>query len=306
MKNGRKGHLLKYMSQNYELYLFLLPALIYIIIFAYLPIGGVQIAFRKFSGVTGIWGGRWVGLKYFRDFFSSYYFWPVITNTLTISLYSLVVGFPIPILFALLLNEIKSLRFRRIVQTVSYAPHFISTVVMVSMLNTFFAQSTGLVNFAREALGFPARDFMGDPSVFSHMYVWSGIWQETGWGSIIYIAALSAIDTEQYEAARIDGANTLQRIWYIDLPSISGTMIIMLILRCGSILSVGYEKVYLMQNDLNLTTSEVISTYVYRRGLIKADFSFSTAVGLFNNVINFILLTGVNYAAGKLGDPSLF
>lgn len=301
-----KRTLWKRISKNWELYLFILPALVWYLIFTYGPLYGVQIAFRDFNGALGIWGSKWVGMKHFETFFTSYSFVRLLSNTLFLSLYSLVAAFPFPIILALMLNELRSVRYKKVVQTVTYAPHFISTVVMVGMLTLFFSPSMGVVNTVIEKFGGEAKDFMTDPTLFRHLYVWSGVWQGTGWGSVIYLAALSAVDPQQHEAAVIDGASRLQRIWYINLPVLLPTITILLILNCGSILSVGYEKVLLMQNDLTLDVSEVISTYVYKRGLLKAEYSFSAAVGLFNNVVNVTLLLVVNAITRKLGQTSLF
>lgn len=292
--------------KDYELYLFLLPAVIYYLIFAYGPLYGLQIAFKDFNGSLGIWGSKWVGLKHFKSFFDSYYFWPLIKNTLAISVYSILAGFPIPIIIALMLNEVRNAKYKKFIQTIIYAPHFISTVVLVGIIIIVLSPTYGLVNLALKGLGFETKSFMTDPNAFRHIYVWSGIWQNAGWNSIIYIAALASIDPSIYEAATIDGASRLERIWYINVPSIIPTMIILLILNTGSMMNVGFEKVFLMQNDLNSTTSDVISTYIYRRGLINADYSFSTAVGLFNNVINFILLITVNAITRKFSETSLF
>jgi len=296
----------KRIKKNYEMYLFLLPAVIWYVLFQYGPMYGVQIAFRDFNGSFGIWGSPWVGFKHFRNFFSSYYFWPLLRNTLLLSLYSLVAGFPIPILLALMLNELKNYKYRKLVQTVTYAPHFISTVVMVGMIIIVLSPRYGIVNTAMRALGMETKYFMTDPGMFRHIYVWSGIWQRAGWGSIIYLAALSAVDPEQHEAAIIDGAGRLQRIWYINIPVLLPTMTILLILNLGSVMNVGFEKVLLMQNDLIMDTADVISTYVYRRGLLRAEFSFASAIGMFNNVVNFTLLIIVNGITRKISETSLF
>lgn len=291
---------------NYELYLFILPTVIYFLIFHYAPIYGVQLAFKDFVATKGIWGSPWVGFKHFEMFFSSHYFWEIIGNTIGISLYALIAGFPIPIIFALMLNEISSKRYKKLVQTVAYAPHFISTVVMVGMLYIFLHPVYGIVNTLIKFLGFEPVDFINKPEYFKSLYVWSGIWQSTGWNSVIYFAVLSNIDPEQHEAAIIDGASRLQRIWYINIPVLIPTAIILLILNMGRIMSVGFEKVYLMQTPLNINASEVISTYVYKIGLQGARFSFTTAIGLFDSVINFLLLITVNKLAKKLSSTSLW
>ena len=301
-----KKTLWKRIAVNYEMYFFLLPAIVYYIIFHYGPLYGLQIAFKDFNGALGIWGSKWVGLKHFNNFFSSYYFWLLIKNTLVLSIYSLIAGFPMPIILALMLNEVKSNKYKKFVQTVTYAPHFISTVVLVGTIVIIFSPTYGLVNQMLKLLGMEVQSFMTNPKLFRHIYVWSGVWQSTGWGSIIYIASLSSVDHEQYEAATIDGASRIQRIRYINIPVLIPIMTILLIMNAGSIMNVGFEKVLLMQNDLIMDVADVISTYVYRRGLIRAEFSFSSAIGLFNNVANFILLMIVNGITRKLGETSLF
>ena len=286
-------------------YLLLLPAVAYVILFCYTPMYGLQIAFKDYKGALGIVGSRWVGLKHFRSFFNSYNFLQLLRNTLALSLYSLAAGFPLPILLALLLNETKS-RFKRFSQTVLYAPHFISMVVMVGMLNTLFSPSMGVINTLREALGMERYYYMAQPSAFRHLYVWSGVWQNIGWDAVIYLAALSAVDPSLHEAAMIDGASRIQRITHINLPTILPTIVILFIMAVGRVASVGYEKVYLLQNDLNVDVSEVISTYVYKRGVLNSNYSFSTAVGLFNNVVNIALLLMANFISRRLGETSLF
>ncbi len=286
-------------------YLLLLPAVAYVILFCYTPMYGLQIAFKDYKGALGIAGSRWVGLKHFRSFFNSYNFLQLLRNTLALSLYSLAAGFPLPILLALLLNETKS-RFKRFSQTVLYAPHFISMVVMVGMLNTLFSPSMGVINTLREALGMERYYYMAQPSAFRHLYVWSGVWQNIGWDAVIYLAALSAVDPSLHEAAMIDGASRIQRITHINLPTILPTIVILFIMAVGRVASVGYEKVYLLQNDLNVDVSEVISTYVYKRGVLNSNYSFSTAVGLFNNVVNIALLLMANFISRRLGETSLF
>ena len=286
-------------------YLLLLPAVAYVILFCYTPMYGLQIAFKDYKGALGIAGSRWVGLKHFRSFFNSYNFLQLLRNTLALSLYSLAAGFPLPILLALLLNETKS-RFKRFSQTVLYAPHFISMVVMVGMLNTLFSPSMGVINTLREALGMERYYYMAHPSAFRHLYGWSGVWQNIGWDAVIYLAALSAVDPSLHEAAMIDGASRIQRITHINLPTILPTIVILFIMAVGRVASVGYEKVYLLQNDLNVDVSEVISTYVYKRGVLNSNYSFSTAVGLFNNVVNIALLLMANFISRRLGETSLF
>ncbi len=288
-----------------EYYLLILPALVYVLIFCYGPMYGIQIAFKDYKMSRGIWDSKWVGLMHFKDFFQGYYFWNLIKNTLLLSLYNLIVTFPIPIIVALIINELKG-RYKKVVQTVLYAPHFISTVVLVGMIGIMFSPSVGVVNQFLNLLGIDSIYFMGDSRYFRHMYVWSGLWQQMGWSAIIYIAALSGVDPALHEAASIDGATRMQRILHINLPCIAPTIIIMLILAVGSIANVGYEKVFLMQNSLNQDVSEVISTYVYKRGIIDTNYSFSTAVNLFNNVVNLILLLIANTVSRKFSESSLF
>ena len=286
-------------------YLLILPALLYVLIFNYGPLYGLQIAFKNYKVSLGMWNSRFVGFRNFIDFFNGYNFWTLIKNTLGLSLYEIVIGFPIPIFVALVLNEMGT-KSKRVLQTVLYAPHFISTVVLVGIINVMFSPSMGVVNTVIEALGGESIYFMGKPEYFRHIYAWSGIWQEMGWSAIIYLAALSSVDPAHLEAAEIDGATRLQKIRYINIPTILPTIIITLILKFGRIVTVGYEKVYLLQNELNLDVSEVISTYVYKRGIVDSSYSFSTAVGLFNNVVNVTMLLIVNKIAKKVSDTSLF
>lgn len=303
--NKNKKTLVSRMWKYREYYLLLLPAIVYVLIFDYGPLYGVQIAFKNFKGSLGITGSRWIGFQHFIDFFNGFYFWELIRNTLILSAYNLLVSFPIPIIIALILNEAGD-KLKRVSQTILYAPHFISTVVLIGMVGTMFSKSTGVVNAALEALGFSRYYFLGEPEAFRHLYVWSGVWQNMGWSAIIYIAALSGVDPSLHEAASIDGASRMQRIRHINIPCIMPTIIIMLIMAVGRIASVGYEKVYLLQNDLNIEVSQVISTYVYERGIINASYSFSTAVGLFNNVINVAMLLIANAISRKISETSLF
>ena len=290
-------------SKDY--YLMLLPAVILVIMFNYAPLYGLQIAFKNYKVSLGVGGSPWIGLKNFTDFFQSYYFGTLLKNTLLLSLYTLVVGFPIPIIIALILNELKG-NFKKFTQTVLYAPHFISVVVLVSILNAMLSPSQGVVNTILEMFGMERNYFMANPEYFRHLYVWSGVWQGMGWGAIIYLAALSGVDPSLHEAADMDGATRIQKIIHINLPAIMPTIIIMLILRMGEIASVGYEKVYLMQNSMNVETAEVISTYVYKRGIINSNYSFSTAVDLFKNVVNVILVLIANEISKRVSETSLF
>lgn len=286
----------KSFKKNWELYLLLTPVILYFVVFHYFPLYGLQIAFKDFIATKGISGSPWVGLKHFERFFDSYYFWRLIKNTVGIGVFTLLVSFPVPIILALMLNEVKSLRYKKFVQTVIYAPHFLSTVVVVGML-LLFLKSDGLVNQVIMLFGGNSIDFITEPGWFKTLFVFSDVWQTMGWSSIIYIAALAAVDPAQHEAAMIDGASKFQRIIHINIPAIMPTIVILFILNAGSVMAVGFEKVFLMQNDLNMSTSDVISTFVYRSGILEAQYSFSAAVGLFNSLINFIMLIMVNQIA---------
>ncbi len=295
--------------KNWQLYLFLLLPVAYIILFKYVPMGGVIIAFKDFKMKYGIWGSDWVGFDNFLRFFKTYQFTKVVKNTLIISLYSLVAGFPIPIIFALMMNCVKNEKIKKTVQSITCLPHFISTVVMVGIIFQLFNPRNGLYGVIVEAItgNFPT-DINASPDGFRHLYIWSGVWKGFGWGSIIYTAALAGVDPTYHEAAQIDGATRLQRIWHIDLPAIAPTIVTMLILRVGDIMSVGFEKVYLMQNGMNLAASEIISTYEYQVGLAgsSTNFSYAAAIGLFNSVINLIMIIIVNRAAKKMSGTSLW
>lgn len=306
MKQLAKSKFWQKALRNWQLYLMFLPVFLYFLIFHYFPMYGIQIAFKDFSGALGIWGSPWVGLTHFERFFNSNNFGEVLWNTVTISLYSLVVSFPCPIILALMLNEVKNRFFKKTVQTVTYAPYFISVVVLAGMVILFLSPQSGVFNMMREALGMEPINFMYEGKYFKTIYVLSGVWQNTGWGSIIYLSALAGIDPALHEAAVIDGASRLKRIWHINLPGILPTVCIMLIMNCGSIMNVGFEKVFLLMNDINRSSAEVISTYVYKVGLQQSQYSFSTAIGLFNSIINFILLISVNTIVKKLDQTSLF
>ena len=303
-----KGNLWRRIARNWGLYLLLLPALTLLICFTYKPMYGVLIAFKEYKPVKGILGSAWADpwYKYFKKFFDSFQFKTTIRNTLVITLYSMLVMFPVPIILALGINQLKNRTYRKIFQTVTYMPHFISTVVMVGLLTLLLSPGSGLLGAICGMLGIEAPNFLGQPSAFKHLYVWSDVWQHVGWDSIIYIAALSSVDPSLYEAATVDGATNLQKIKYVDIPMLVPTAVIMLIMRFGSLMSLGFEKVYLMQNDLNLTASEVISTYVYKIGIINVQYSYSAAINLFSTVINFILLILVNQISKKVSDNSLW
>lgn len=295
-----------YMKGHYDLYLLLLPAILYTAVFLYIPMYGVLMAFQDYSPVKGIIGSNFVGLKHFKNFFSTYMAKQIISNTVILSGYSLLASFPFPVILALMLNYCVNRRFGKIVQTVTYMPYFISVMVLVGMMNIFFSTNYGVVNTVLQALGIEPFSFMSSEKSFRHMYVWSGIWQGMGYSSVIYFAALSGIDPTLYEAAELDGASKLQRIRYIDLPSIMPTVIIMLIMSAGNLMSIGFEKAYLMQNDRNSGVSEIIATYVYKVGLIDARYSFSAAINLFNSAINFVILIVINKISRKLSDTSLW
>ena len=293
-------------ARNWELYLFVLPAVIFFVIFRYWPMYGVQIAFRNFVPTLGIIGSPWVGMRHFSRFISGPHFVRLLRNTLGLSVYALVVGFPAPIILALLVNEVRVTWFKKTVQTITYAPNFISMVVMVGMLISFLSPSTGIINRLIVLFGGTKISFFARPEWFRTTYVLSGVWQRTGWGSIIYLAALAGIDPQLHEAATIDGASRLQRIFHINLPGIAPTIIILLILNVGNIMQVGFEKAYLMQTALNLETSEIIATYVYKVGILGTQFSYTAAVGLFDSVINFALLVAVNAIAKRVSETSLW
>ena len=292
--------------QSWQLYVILLVPFLWLIIFRYVPMYGLQLAFKNFRSSRGIWGSPWVGLAHFKRFFTSPSSWMVIRNTVTLSLYSIAASFPFAIILALCLNELRNEKTKKFIQTVTYAPYFISTVVMVSIIFQILDPRIGIINRIIMLFGGKSINFMAMPQYFSHIYVWSGVWQSNGYNAIIYLAALSAINPELHEAAIVDGCNKFQRIWYIDLPQIKPTIIIMLILNMGYVMSIGFEKVYLMQNPLNIEASEVMSTYIYRVGLINFDYSYSTAISFINSIINLVLLITVNTIAKKLGEEVLW
>ena len=304
--NQRKGHDGRVLRRDASLWLFCIPGIVLTFIFSYIPMYGIQLAFKRFNATAGIWGSDWQGLYYFKRFFESPYFESTIWNTLVISFYGLLVSFPIPIILALLLNSLHHKRYRKLIQTVTYAPNFISVVVMCGMIILFLSPTVGVINSVLHLFGMDPVNFMAKQEYWRHIYVWTGVWQTAGWSSVIFFAALAGVSPELHEAARCDGATKFQLIRHIDFPSILPTATILLILNCGSILSVGFEKAYLLQNNLNLSVSEIISTYVYKVGLINNDISYSTAIGLFNTLINLVLLLMVNKIADKLSGNSLW
>lgn len=302
---SKKGNIWHRVYSDRALYLLLLPSLIIMFIFTYLPMYGVVIAFKDFTPAKGIMGSSWAGLKYFKQYFNSYQFWPTIKNTLFLSIYSIVVTFPLPILLALVCNQMRTGKFKKIFQVSTYLPHFISTVVMCGMIILFLSPSSGVIAKLLSFIGIQMPNVMGSAGAFPSVYVWTEVWQHLGWDSILYIAALAAIDPSLYEAATMDGASKWQKMLKIDIPLLMPTATVMFILRMGSVMNVGFEKVYLLQNNLNTASSEIISTYVYKMGLVSSQYSLSSAIGLFNNLINLVLLVSVNYISKKMSDTSL-
>ncbi|TCC66522.1 sugar ABC transporter permease [Kribbella pittospori] len=294
------------LRRHWQLYLLIILPLAYFAIFKYIPIANAVIAFKNYSPVKGPWGSDWVGFKNFELFFQNPVFWTLVKNTFFLAAYTVLASFPIPIILAIALNEIRNGRFKKTVQLVTYAPYFISTVVVVSMTILVLSPRLGFVNDAIGLFGVPQIDFLGRPDYFRHIYVWSDVWQTTGYSAVIYLAALSGIDPALHESARIDGASRLQRIWNVDLPGIMPTAVIILVLGVGNIMSIGFEKAFLLQNPLNTAQSEIIATYVYKTGLLNADFSMATAIGLFNSVINLFLLLGVNFVAKRITGNGLW
>ena len=302
----RKKTWLERMKGNWDLLLFCLPGIVVTVIYHYIPIYGIQIGFKNYKIASGIVGSTWTGLENFRRFFSGAYAWLTIKNTLILSAYSMVSGFPMAVILALLLNSFRHKKYRKVIQAVTYAPHFISTVVMCGMIILFLSPRVGVINTVLAAMGNERINFMSKSEYWRHIYVWTGVWQGMGWSSVIYFAALAGVSPEYHEAAIVDGATKFQRMMHIDLPFLAPTMTMLLIMDCGSILSVGFEKAYALQNDLNQQVSEIISTYTYKMGIINNDQSFSTAVGLFNSVVNSILLITVNAITRKLSENSLW
>ena len=302
---SKKGNIWHRVYSDRALYLLLLPSFIIMFIFTYLPMYGVVIAFKDFTPAKGIMGSSWAGLKYFKQYFNSFQFWPTIKNTLILSIYSIVVTFPLPIVLALICNQMRTGKFKKIFQVSPYLPHFISTVVMCGMIILFLSPSSGVIAKLLSLIGIQMPNVMGSAGAFPSVYVWTEVWQHLGWDSILYIAALAAIDPSLYEAATMDGASKWQKMLKIDIPLLMPTATVMFILRMGSVMNVGFEKVYLLQNNLNTASSEIISTYVYKMGLVSSQYSLSSAIGLFNNLINLVLLVTVNYISKKMSDTSL-
>ncbi|MFD1414385.1 ABC transporter permease [Oceanobacillus jeddahense] len=305
MSSNRLERFKKNVLLNWRLYVFLLPAMIYFTIFHYIPMYGVQIAFKDFYATEGIIGSPWAGFEHFQRFFDSYYFWRLIKNTVILSLYQLIL-FPLPIIFALMLNELKNGAFKKWSQTLTYAPHFMSVVVIVGMLVAFLDPITGMVNHVITYFGGSSISFLTSPDWFRHIFVWSGQWQTLGWGTIIYLAALAGVNPELHEAAKMDGASRIQRIIHINIPAILPTIVVLFILNIGSFMAIGFEKVLLMQNNLNAETSDIIQTFVYQTGLLEGQYSFAAAIGLFDSIINLTLLIIVNQIARKTSENSLW
>lgn len=296
----------KIKSANWQFWVIIAVPIIYAIIFAYIPMAGIVLAFQDFSIRKGIFGSEWVGLRYFKQFLTSTSSVLVIKNTLILGIYSFLASFPVPILLAIGINEMRAKRYKKAVQMVTYAPYFISIVVLVGMMMQMMDLRSGIINVFIQKLGFSPINFFGDSKIFRHLYVWSGVWQSAGYASIIYLAALSGVSKELQEAAIVDGANRVKRILHVDIPAILPTIIIMLIFNCASIVSIGLDKVFLMQNSLNASVSEVISTFVYKVGVVNSNIGFSTAAGLFQSVVSFVLLVIVNRVCKKITENSLW
>lgn len=305
-KESLGKRIIRSFHNDWQLYILALPAVVYVLIFCYAPMYGLQIAFKDFTPSKGFANSEWIGFEHFRRLFSSYQFWPMMRNTIFISMYDLLAGFFPPIILALLVHNTTNKKFKSVVQTVTYAPHFISIVVLVSMMKLMLSPRAGVINTLIALLGGQKVDFMGSASAFPHIYVLSNIWQSVGWSSIIYLSALSGASQELYEAAKVDGANKLQRILHVDVPCIAPTAIIMLILASGRIMNGSTQKVLLMQNPTNLSTSEIIGTYVYKSGILDMQYGYSTAVGLFQSIVNVIMLVTVNKISQKVSDSSLW
>jgi putative aldouronate transport system permease protein len=306
LKTKRKETILNTFKRDYQLWLMILPAIIVVLIFNYIPMYGIQLAFRDFDFSKGLTGGKWQGLMYFKQFTGNYMFWPLMKNTIRISLTSILLGFPAPIFLALLFNQVRNTSAKKLLQTTVYLPHFISTVVMVGMLVVLLSPNTGIIGLLLKLVGLGGVNLLGSVSTFVPVYVGSDIWQHAGWGSIIYLAALSSVDSQLYDACKIDGAGKWQTMWHVDIPVLVPTVIVLFVLSMGNILNTGFEKIFLMQNGLNLPVSEVIATYVYKIGIISNQYSLSSAIGLFNTIINFIFLFSMNKISKKFADISLW
>lgn len=303
---GKKGSFKYAIKNNWQLYILVLPAIIYFFVFNYLPLYGIQIAFKDYKAVDGIMGSAWAGMKHFKNFFDAYYFKRLISNTFLLNIYYLLWSFPVPIILAILLNQIRGEKKKRFIQTSIYVPYFISTVVLAGMLYIFLSPTSGILNIIRGLLGMKAIDYMSSPEAFRSIYIISGVWQAAGYGTILYIASLAGVDQELYEAAEIDGANIWQKIRYIDFPSLVPTIMMVFILDCGKLLSSDTNKALVMQTAGNISTSDIIGVYVYNVGLGTGQFSYTAAIGLFINIINFVLILSVNKLSKKISDVGLF
>lgn len=302
----KKRDIRSVVKNNWQLYVLVLPAVVYFFVFNYLPLYGIQIAFKDYKAVSGIGGSAWVGLKHFKAFFNAYYFKRLLANTLLLNLYNLLWSFPVPLILAILLNQIRGEKKKRFIQTSIYVPYFISTVVLAGMLYIFLSPTSGILNLVRNAMGLASVDYMSSASAFRSIYIISGVWQSAGYGTILYIATLSGVDPSLYEAAEIDGASIWQKIRYIDIPSLIPTAVMVFILDCGKILSSNTDKALVMQTAGNIPTSDIIGVYVYNVGLGSGQFSYTAAIGLFVNIINFILIIAVNKISKKTTDVGLF
>ncbi|GLX66787.1 ABC transporter permease [Paenibacillus glycanilyticus] len=297
---------LRALRRDYQLWIMIAPAIAAVLIFNYIPMYGIQLAFKDFDFAKGLTGGAWRGVDYFKQFIDSYLFTDLMRNTFLISLATIIVGFPAPIILALILNQIRRKRFKNVMQTTVYLPHFISIIVLVGMMNVLMSPETGVIGYMMKGLGLGHINLIASTNTFIPVYVLSDIWQHCGWNSIIYLAALSTVDPQLYDSAKIDGAGRMKMIRYVDLPALVPTIIILFILSMGNILSTGFEKIFLMQNSLNLPVSEVIATYVYKIGIISNQFSYASAIGLFNTLINFVFLFAMNAASKKMSNTSLY
>ena len=296
----------RYIAETWQLYTLLAPAIVFFAIFSYGPMYGIQIAFKDFKATRGVVGSEWIGLKWFIRFVNDPWFWRLLKNTLYFSFYGLIAGFPIPLLLAFMLNEVRSKKYQKTVQMITYAPHFLSNVVVCGMITIFFRVKTGIVNIAISALGGEQVDFLMQAPLFKHLYVWSGVWKGAGYGTIIYIASLASVDQEVIEAAIIDGCNRIQKIWYIDFPTIKPTIVINLLLSLGGILGSDSEKIILLQRDITMMASETFGSYMYNEGIVGGNFDYTAAAGMFQNIVNLLLLSFFNFVARKLGEVALW
>lgn len=301
-----KGWFARYMKEYWQIYLLLVPAIVYFAVFHYAPMYGIQIAFKKYRARLGIWGSEWVGLKHFIQFVNDPWFLILMKNTLTLSFYSLVAGFPVPLILAFMINEVRSTGYKKTIQMITYAPHFLSGVVIAGMISLFFRLNTGIINQIIMALGGEQADWLSNSRAFKHLYVWSGVWQGAGWGTIIYLASLSSVDPAVVEAATIDGCTRFQRIIHIDFPTIRPTIVINLLLSLGGVLGSDSEKIILLQREITKMVSETFGSYTYNMGIRAGNFDYTAAAGLFQNVINLILLTCFNWVARKINETSLW